>query len=261
MMNLGVGTTDMDEMALAKLQWIDPVSGQRREFVLKEGATATIGRSSNNDIQIAEQHVSRQHAVVAYRDGVFMVSDLGSSNGTFVNDNAVDEPFPLFAGDEIRLYVPTLNFHALEPGDVEAAEDSGNISLMPQTGQGSLIVTNGPQEGQTIPLVLEEVLIGRATNNATWEILLQDPSVSRPHAKIIRRDDQWFVEDLGSSNGTRVNKDPVTNDPVRLTDGDTLELGSSILLFRVGWVQPSERSNMQPADSDSPDLTHPYRRE
>ena len=64
--------------SLAKITWQDPLSGdQLQEFVLAEGATASIGRGENNDICIPEQHVSRQHAVINFRDGIFMITDLG----------------------------------------------------------------------------------------------------------------------------------------------------------------------------------------
>ncbi len=226
----------MAEEALAKLRWKDPHTNAWCEFVLVEGATATIGRSSNNDIQIAEQHVSRNHTVINYRDGIFMCSDLGSSNGTFVNDNKVTEPFPLFAGDVIRLFVPTIDFLVADQEDVMQATQSGQI-IKPtdDEGQASLIVTNGPQEGQTIPLLLPTVTVGRATSNANWEVVLQDASVSRPHARLIRDGKHWTIIDLGSSNGTRVNAVPVKDVPHPIQDGDTLELGFSMLVFRVGW--------------------------
>jgi len=228
--------------ALAKLQWQDPNSHIMREYVLTVGATATIGRSSNNDIQIAEQHVSRQHAVITYRDGVFMVTDLGSSNGTFVNDTQIDEPFPLFADDVIRLYVPIIKFMTATQDEADEAYESGfYIAATNPSGQGSLIVTNGPQEGQTIPLLLEEVTIGRATHQASWEILLQDPSVSRPHARLEKREGRWYIIDLGSSNGTRVNTVTVDKTGHILADGDTLELGRLILVFRTGWTSPDDR--------------------
>ncbi len=78
-------STEIDSAGLAKIIWDDPDSSEKREFVLAEGATASIGRSPSNDISIPERHVSRQHAVIAFRDGIFMISDLGSANGTFVN--------------------------------------------------------------------------------------------------------------------------------------------------------------------------------
>ena len=89
---------------LAKIAWSDPSSGERKEYVLTEGSTVTIGRSLSNEVCIREQHVSRQHAVISFQYGVFMISDLGSANGTFVNDQLVEEPFPLAGGDVVRLY-------------------------------------------------------------------------------------------------------------------------------------------------------------
>lgn len=227
-----------NQEAIARLHWTEPSTNRRREFLLVEGATATIGRSSNNDIQIAEHHVSRQHAVVSYRDGIFMINDLGSSNGTFVNDQPVQDPFPLFAGDKIRLYVPIIEFAAVITGEY-FEEDSTVIEATNPDGQGTLTVTNGPQEGQTIPLLLHQVTIGRATSTASWEILLQDPSVSRPHAQLHKKESEWFIVDLGSSNGTRINNKTLNaNTETKLQDGDKIELGGSILLFRTGWESP-----------------------
>jgi pSer/pThr/pTyr-binding forkhead associated (FHA) protein len=222
--------------ALAKLVWIDPETRRKREQVLTEGATITIGRSSNNDIAIPEQHISRQHAVITYRDGVFVISDLGSSNGTAVNDQLLTDQFPLFAGDLIKLHTTEIRFAALEAGDVEIALTTGTISLPPKDSQCCLVVTNGAQEGQTIALLLDKLTIGRATTAATWEILLQDASVSRPHARLERQGKDWFIFDLNSSNKTKVNTLLVEGDQgVALTNGDMVILGNSRLLFRVGW--------------------------
>lgn len=229
--------------ALAKIRWIDPSSNKTHEYLLIEGATATIGRSSNNDIQIPEQHVSRQHAVISYRDGVFMINDLASSNGTFVNDQQVKEPFPLFAGDTIRLFEPVLEFLAVVAGDA-VDDDSMVIDASNPDGQGTLTITNGPQEGQTIPLLLESLTIGRSTSNATWQILLQDPSVSRPHARLQKKNSVWYLTDLGSSNGTRLNNKRIApNEETRLQAGDKIEFGGSILLFRTGWDEPDSKDS------------------
>ncbi len=237
-----------DHSPLAKIRWVDPLTNDAREFVLTEGATASIGRSSANDIRIAEQHVSRQHCVVRYRDGVFMIHDLKSSNGTFVNDELIAEPYPLFAGDIIRLYVPQLTFMAATTGDLEMAEETGRLIVASLAeGDGSLIITNGPQEGQTVTLQKERVVIGRATSSATWEIAVRDPSVSRPHARLERKDKRWHIYDLGSSNGTTVNNVRVnTKDGYALVDGDTIALGNALLLFRTGWRAPVGRTDSLP---------------
>ncbi len=224
-----------DAQALAKITWYHPETGEKQEYILMEGATVSIGRSSNNDIAIPEQHVSRQHAVINYRDGIFMLTDLNSANGTFVNDVQLTEPFPLASGDEIRLYVPCLYFSAAvtEEETQKAAKTGTLIAPKRADRAGRLIITNGVQEGEIIPLTLDEVTIGRATTNYTWEIGLQDPTVSRPHARLKRIDERWVVYDLGSSNGSLVNGTAVGEKGRVLSDGDILALGNTLILFRI----------------------------
>src|SRR5579871_5308745 len=106
-------TTVESSTMLAKLTWDDPQNGQTMELTMPEGATISIGRQEGNDICIKEQHVSRQHAVIKYYEGMFVITDMGSANGVFVNDQRLTSAYPLVAGDEIRLYVPLLHFAAL----------------------------------------------------------------------------------------------------------------------------------------------------
>src|SRR5258706_4437862 len=114
---------------IAKVTWEDPSTNDKREFVLIEGATASVGRASTNDISIPERHVSRQHAVIAFRDGIFTIADLGSANGTFVNDRRLTDPFPLAHGDIIRLYVPVLMFSAIvSQEDEDNARETGMLN-------------------------------------------------------------------------------------------------------------------------------------
>jgi len=226
--------TDIPSQKLAKVMWSDPTSGLMQEHILMEGATATIGRSSSNDITIADQHVSRQHAVITFRDGGFVISDLGSANGTFINDRRIDESCPLASGDVIRLYSPTLTFSAsVTPQEYEQASQTGSLSTASLAGgQGELTITNGPQEGEVIVLRLQEVTVGRATSSATWEIGLRDPSVSRPHARLVCEDGDWILYDLGSVNGTFVNRVAVGAQGHRLFDGDVIAFGATLALYR-----------------------------
>lgn len=223
---------------LAKLTWNHPQTQALQEFVLSEGATASIGRLAENDICIPEQHVSRRHAVISYDDevGGFVIKDPGSANGTYVNDRQVTQPTLLMHGDIVRLYVPLLKFSAaVTEADVTVAEERGTlITAVSNTGKGKLIITTGPQEGNTIPLLLESLTVGRATSNANWEIALQDPSVSRPHARLEVNDGNWRVVDLGSANGTLINGKPVNDSGHVLHDGDIVAFGATMALFRAG---------------------------
>lgn len=221
---------------VAKITWDDPETRTPRELVLTEGTTAGIGRLETNAICIKEQHVSRQHAVIEYRDGMFVISDLGSANGVFVNDQRLTGPYPLTAGDVIRLYVPVLNFWALV-SEEEARQATGGgeaISTEEGAAHGRLVVTAGAHQGSTILLQQDKVTIGRETSSAEWEICLKDPSVSRPHARLELLDGNWVLYDLGSANGTLVNGTPVVNEKGRvLHEGDVLTIGGTTAIFHA----------------------------
>ncbi len=72
-------------------------------LVARPGITVRIGRSSNNEIQLADGAVSRYHALLEWSKACFVVSDIKSSNGTFVNGNRVKAPVELVDGDVIRI--------------------------------------------------------------------------------------------------------------------------------------------------------------
>ena len=71
------------------------------EFMLAE-ATNTIGRTEDNYILLSDQSISRNHAKITNRGMLFYVTDLDSSNGTFVNNKRISGEHPLQAGDIIR---------------------------------------------------------------------------------------------------------------------------------------------------------------
>ena len=72
------------------------------------------------------------------------------------------------------------------------------------------------------------ILVGRAPSA---DLRLDDPRISRLHARIEMRDDGVYVEDLGSRNGTSVDGKPVT-EPRRLAADDEVTVGSAALVFR-----------------------------
>ena len=75
-----------------------------------ERATFTIGRSSQSDLCIDQESVSRTHARILYRDGAHCIEDLGSTNGTHVNDVAVKSPVVLTHGMQIKVGSSILKF-------------------------------------------------------------------------------------------------------------------------------------------------------
>jgi pSer/pThr/pTyr-binding forkhead associated (FHA) protein len=86
------------------------------------------------------------------------------------------------------------------------------------------VVEPAAEKGRTYDLS-DEVTVGRASG---CQVALTDPTVSQLHARIFRRDGKLFVEDLGSSNGTFLNRKKI-GAPTALRRGDRLAFGSTIL--------------------------------
>lgn len=68
-----------------------------------QGATATIGREANNEVVINDPEVSRKHARLTFQGGTWVIEDLGSTNGTFVNESRLSGPYSLRLGDVVGL--------------------------------------------------------------------------------------------------------------------------------------------------------------
>ena len=68
-----------------------------------EGTSATIGREANNEVVINDPEISRKHSKLSFQGGTWVIEDLGSTNGTFVNETRLSGPHPLRLGDVIGL--------------------------------------------------------------------------------------------------------------------------------------------------------------
>jgi hypothetical protein len=84
--------------------------------------------------------------------------------------------------------------------------------------------------GDSVELPLGETVVGRDVGCA---LRFNDPAISRRHLRFIRRQNEVFVEDLGSSNGTLLNGRSVAA-PLRIVDGDLIKVGSRMLTVRIG---------------------------
>ena len=91
----------------------------------------------------------------------------------------------------------------------------------PRGAPTHVAIVEGANEGETVSLDEAPILIGRGSDAA---IRLDDDYVSTRHARIASSGDQWFIEDLGSTNGTYIGSH-------RLTQPTTLQLGSKV---RIG---------------------------
>ncbi len=62
-----------------------------------------LGRSAENDVSLPHDTVSTQHAIITFRNGDWWLEDLGSKNGTLLNDARADKPLKISSGDKISL--------------------------------------------------------------------------------------------------------------------------------------------------------------
>jgi hypothetical protein len=91
-----------------------------------------------------------------------------------------------------------------------------------------VIRAGGGRAGESFAIDTERMTIGRRPDSA---VFLDDITVSRDHALLVRRGSDWYLDDCGSLNGTYVNRERI--DSRRLQDGDELQVGKYKLTFRA----------------------------
>jgi pSer/pThr/pTyr-binding forkhead associated (FHA) protein len=92
---------------------IETESAPDQRFTLR--TVTAIGRSSSNHLVIDDLFASANHAIVVWRENHWWIEDLGSHNGTYLNDERVTEPCALNSGDRIRVGEAVLRFEPEPP--------------------------------------------------------------------------------------------------------------------------------------------------
>jgi len=156
-----------------------------------------IGRAIDCDLVVNQAEVSSNHCRLTRTDKGFLLEDLGSSNGTYVNGVRISKPTLVQPSDRITL---------------------GQKTPFPWPETGSPAQKPSPP-----PLGLS---IGRAPDN---DVVLDHPMISAHHARIVHNGKQILLEDLGSSNGTAIGHPSRKIKQAPLSPGDVVFLGS----FRI----------------------------
>jgi len=118
----------------------------------------------------------------------------------------------------------TATYRVGETGEIEPVK----IEEVVAGGAGLVIRAGGGRVGESFQLEGERLSIGRRPES---EIFLDDVTVSRDHALLVRRGSDYHLDDCGSLNGTYVNRQRV--DSHRLEDGDELQIGKYKLSYLV----------------------------
>ena len=117
----------------------------------------------------------------------------------------------------------TATYRVGETGDIEPVELE---EVVAQEGAALVIRSGGGRVGETFALDSDRLTIGRRPES---DIFLDDVTVSRDHALLVRRSGAYYLDDCGSLNGTYVNRERV--DSHRLKDGDELQIGKYKLTY------------------------------
>ena len=217
--------------------------GPGQEFSLGK-ARITLGRATTNDIVLSDERISRLHTRLECSSRGCTLLDLGSSNGSYVNDIRVERML-LQPGDLIRLGDSQFRFERHSPLqqsgvtviDAEADLDKAlDEEILPfsvnETSQPRLVVVT-PRRTWEVPLGDIDVLsIGRTDEN---DLVLEHQRVSRRHAEVQRKGGIYVLRDLGSTNGTWQGEERV--DQLILQDGDELRIGEATLVYKSGFQE------------------------
>ena len=181
-------------------------------------AGLSIGRDAGCDVVVPSPEVSRKHAELVPGTAGYTVSDL-STNGVFVNGQRVQGAHALSRGDVLRIGTEEFRFYAdVAPAGAASAPPVPAVAAAPPPLAAPVaaasprnladsrpvlatleLMNEGPSKGTRFEIRVPLTHVGRGAHN---DVVLADDSVSDSHAKLQKRENGWFVVDIGSTNGT-----------------------------------------------------------
>jgi len=237
MIGLAIGLFIGLVQELTKQVWLKVEAGRLRgrEYRI-ERAVASLGRAEENEVGLfGDPGVLARHARIERRGQTFILKDLSTQEGTFLNGQRV-ESAELHDNDRIKISNYELSFHLRKgaggsmPGTVAARDrtaapfPAGSPPAPGAVGQGPHLIDVAGRHFMIQPGAT--MRLGRALDN---DLVLEDASVSRHHASISASNGAFHLKDLGSQNGTYVGGERVTQ--AVLADGDAIRLGDAQLTF------------------------------
>ena len=214
--------------------------GREQEFELAK-SSVTLGRATISDVVLADAQVSRAHARLECAPAGCTLTDLSSANGTLVNGARVEHA-TLVPGDVITLGNSTLRFDRgalrAEPevtriesqADLDATLTRASLPTTLSDTRVPRLAIHTPGRTWEIPLTKDALTIGRQSEG---DVFLDDPKVSRQHARVESRGNTFVLRDLGSTNGTWLGERRL--DTYTLQDGDAFRIGQARLVFKRGF--------------------------
>lgn len=186
-----------------------------REYPVPAGGLV-FGRDPTCDVVIGSSEVSRKHASLSAGPDGYLLRDT-STNGVLVNGEAASSPALLGRGDVLTIGDEEFRFYA------DSAPPPKAVLAMLE------VISSGLLKGTVMDVRSPLAHVGRGAHN---DIVVADESVSDSHAKLQRREDGWYVVDMGSTNGTYVGGRRIDGE-APLIGAPDLRFGGVKFIFRV----------------------------
>jgi hypothetical protein len=214
------------------------------EYVLDKGGALTIGRLEDNDVVIENLAVSGHHAKIDAVGDKYLLTDLNSKNGTFVNEQHLSQPHWLQHGDIIIIGKHYLVFQYTQDEQPSAAPGAAQETMVMDTENYRRMMAKnaapGPAKKESIgalsflsggegevELTKKLVKIGK---NASSDIVVSGLTMGQTAATISQRPDGYHLDYVGGMSKPRVNGKTV-KESVLLNPFDVVEIGSVKMQF------------------------------
>ena len=190
----------------------------------------SIGRGEENTVRLTERNISRRHASLRHESSGWVVSDMSSRNGSYVNGVRLVGEHTVTEGDIVQVGDYRLAFTdeelaatTTDPTKASTVPGAGSAAVKPDR----LVVVVGPDPGFEFLIQQAVVAIGRAPE---LDLAIAHASVSRVHAEVhALGGGRYEIIDKASANGVRVNGSLLKRG--LLEAGDFIELGEVKLKF------------------------------
>jgi len=218
-----------------------------REYKIERGQSVTIGRLDSNDVVIENLAVSGHHAKIDWTGNGFLLTDLKSKNGTFVNEQLAISHW-LKDGDVVTIGKHVLIF-SYETGEAQPDKCGQAMSetMVMDTGKyrsmlAKNITTMASQSAETEKVGVLSFLSGgegdieltkkltKLGKNASSDVVVKGFFVGQTAATISKRPDGYYLSYVGGFSKPKVNGQSV-KDSVGLKQFDVIEIGSAKMQF------------------------------
>lgn len=210
----------------------------------------SIGRSRDNDIVVENLSVSRNHGRVRRQGGKYILTDLNSANGTFVNGVRVSKT-EIVDNDVITIGKHKLVFVNKAVSEEEVIMDAFGadrtvmVDRISEPIPGVLCVVEGKLKGKQFGLGKDEIQIGKAQSNDI--VIADDWFLSKKQTVITHRGIDYYIEDMGGFRKTRLNGTPLSG-LTKLKPGDRIDIGNTGFLFQLSGDLAAEEAGRVPQE-------------